>query len=164
MICLQDMFHFHKIFISSSASHERKWTIRVSKLIYVNWFNPHQMIILPCKKLQLVSMNSVSTENQRNYVRKHRWTVLLLQLMVLYQFSWFAFTKEEATLTATVGICTLAYSLIQRCCLLVVTEESLFCPNLKLGEEQNEFLMQCPTFALECFRYKKIEIFWDLHH
>ena len=133
MICLLDTFYFHKIFILSSASHERKWTIWVSKLIDVNWFNPHQMIILPCKQLQLVSLNSVSRENQRKYVKKHRWIILLLQLMVLYQFSWFVFTKEEATLTTTVGICTPAYNLIQICCLLAVIAESLFWPNLKLG-------------------------------
>jgi len=133
MICIPDTFYFHKIFILSSASHERKWTIWVSKLIDVNWFNPHQMIVLPCKQLQLVSLNSISTENQRNYRKKHRWNVLLLQLMVLYQFSSFVFTKEEATLTTTVGICPLAYNLIQRCSLLAVIEENLFWPNLKLG-------------------------------
>jgi len=46
--------------------------------------------------------------------------------MVLYQFSLFVFTKEESTLTTTLGICTFAYNLIQRCGLLAVTEKSLF--------------------------------------
>lgn len=39
-------------------------------LLMLMGFNPHQMIIMPCKQLQLVSLNSVSTENQKNYVRK----------------------------------------------------------------------------------------------
>lgn len=37
----------------------------------------------------------------------------------------FVFTKEEATLTTTLGIGTLAYNLTQRCCLLAVIEESM---------------------------------------
>ena len=39
-------------------------------LLMLIGFNSHQMIILSCKQLQLISLNSVSTENQTNYGRK----------------------------------------------------------------------------------------------